>query len=213
MDTTWEMKKVTLADTWALAWTGALAFADESKKPYLKFRAALSYPRHFAYILPAALEGSLWHSNRRVMVGISGTGEPRNGYSQWILAGMLGILMGPLGIDLRFLIAVFVILFVALVRGRPLRRFRAWSAIRAWKKELHPEQVYEIVYLAKHPDEPIGDGFRFAKAAISKLVPPGSPICTIARSENHVDFYRLSKFRQLPYRGKQTAGMAAVAPA
>lgn len=202
-----------MADAWALAWTGSLAFADESKKPYLKFRAALSYPRHFAYILPAALEGSLWHSSRRVMVGISGTGEPRSGYSQWIMAGMLGMLMGPLGIDIRFLIAVFVILFVALVRGRPLRRFRAWSAIRAWKKELHPEQVYEIVYLAKHPEEPLFEGFRFARTALTELVPAGSRVCTIARSENHVRAYEAQGFHRLSYKCKATAGMTGVSPA
>jgi hypothetical protein len=204
------IEKATLADTWALAWMGALAFANESKKPRLKFRAALGYLRHLAYILPATLEGSLWHSNRRVIIGVTGTGEPRTGYSQWIAAGMLGLLLGPLGIDTRALIAIFVILTVALIRGRPVRRFRAWSAIRAWKKELQTEQVYEIVYLAKHPEDTTYSGLDFAKAALSELMPAGSQICTIARSDRHIRAYRIAGFHQLPYKGKVTAGMKSV---
>lgn len=203
------IEKATVADTWALAWAGSLAFARESKKkPLPKVRAVLGYPRHLAYLVPAALEGSLWHRNRCVVVGISGIEGQRKGYSHWIAAGILLILLGPL--DLTALTVVFVLLAIAIMCGRPIRRFRASAAIRSWKKGLHHEPVYEIVYLAKHPDEKTFSGFDFAREVLSGLVPVGSRLCTIARSERHVRGYRARRFQELPYKGKPTAGMAGV---
>lgn len=204
------IEKATLADTWTLAWAGSLAFACESKKQGRRVRAILGYPRHLAYLAPAALEGSLWHSDRRFVVGISGVEGQTNGYSQWIAAGTVGILLVPLGIDMRVLIATFVLLVIALICSRPVRRLRAFSAIRSWKRDLHHEPVHEIVYLAKHPKEKAYVGFDFAKEVLSGLVPAGSRLCTIARSERHIRLYERTGFRQLPYKGKPTAGMAGV---
>ncbi|MGY4541361.1 hypothetical protein ACVWY0_001270 [Arthrobacter sp. UYNi723] len=203
-----DIKKATLADAWHLAWTGSLAFACGSKKPWPRVRAVLGYPRHIAYIVPAALEGSLWHRNRRVVVGITGIDGQRNGYSHWVLAGLLLILLGPL--DLTVLLVVLGLLLIALMCGRPIRRFRASAAVRSWKKDLHHEPVYEIVYLAKHPYEKTYSGFGFAKEVLSGLVPAGSRLCTIARSDRHVRGYRARRFQELPYKGKPTAGMAGV---
>jgi hypothetical protein len=227
------IERATLTDAGALAWTASLAFSSASKRPLPKVRAVFGYARHLVYLLPAALEGSLWHSNRRMTIGISGMEGQHSRRRTWVMVTTIALFLAAVG-SLVFVIpgtrqeaeqlvavlngvmialaCVFVVGVVAIVRSRPIRHFKAFSAVGAWKKELHPEQVYEIVYLAKHPEETEGAGFRFAKAALSELVPAGSRLCTIARTERHIRAYRAAGFRQLPYKGKLTAGMAGVMP-
>ncbi|MBO1269466.1 hypothetical protein [Arthrobacter cavernae] len=215
-----QVEKATLADVWPLAWTVSLAFSSESTRPMLRLRAALGYCRHLVYLVPAALDGCLWHSNRRMAMGIE-SGKPGRSRSTWLLAvtvvPMLGAVaslgladpgtrqeaqrvVAVLNTSMVILATVFAVCAVAIVRSRPIRHAKAYSAITAWKRDLHPAQPYTIAYLAKHPEEDPGAGFRFAKADLAAVVPAGSPLCTTARTSRHIRAYQAAGFTQLLMR-------------
>lgn len=100
-----------------------------------------------------------------------------------------------------------------IVRSRPIRHFKAYSAVSKWKRYLHPVMTYTIGYLAKHPDEDPGTGFRFAREAMAVVVPAGGRLCTMARTSRHIRANRAAGFRQLPFKGQLTEGMAGMTPA
>lgn len=201
-----KVTKAKLVDVPALAWTSALAFTrlEGRDRP---LRAALEYFLQLTATLGQQNNGSLFHHERSVMVGIE---NRRKSQLRSRLVGSMALLVPMLAVYLVIspvagpvvgIIAAMVVLFVPMVPAfTRMLGPEARTAERVHQKALNalPEDrlVYTYTQLARRLTAPAGSAQELLREVLDQQVPPGAAISCIAADRRLIPIYERFGLRQ-----------------